>query len=114
MPGLSDGDYFQNPMPSSGATIDSRWRGTTKRPPVRDPLAVAVGRAIARRRVQRRLSQADLAEAVGRDLTAIARWETGRRLPTTLSLLNVARALGCPVDALLPSREDPGLTGDLT
>lgn len=108
MPRLSEADDLQAPAPSTRATIESRWRERTKRQPVRDPLAVAVGRAIMRRRVHRRLSQAALAEAVGCDITAIARWETGRRVPTTLSLLKVARALGCPVDALLPSGDDPG------
>jgi ribosome-binding protein aMBF1 (putative translation factor) len=68
----------------------------------RDPVAVAVGAALARRRQQRGLSQMELADLVDCNHSAIARWEAGRRTPTIAHLLALARALGCRPEALLP------------
>jgi transcriptional regulator with XRE-family HTH domain len=68
----------------------------------RDPVAVAVGAALARRRQARGLSQMGLADLVGCDHSTIARWEAGRRTPTIPHLLTLARALGCRPGALLP------------
>ena len=64
-------------------------------------LAVCVGRNIVWWREQRRLSQAGLAKAVGRERTTVGRWESGDRLPSLPALLALGEALGCGPGALL-------------
>ena len=86
----------------TAAAIERRLRDGPGWQEPRDPVAVAVGAAIARRRRARGWSQMDLAERVDCDHSAIARWEAGRRTPTIAHLLALARALGCPAGALLP------------
>jgi len=73
-----------------------------RRPGRPDRLALAIGAAIAARRQERRMNQADLAQALGCDRSAVSRWEMGLRLPTIPHLLALGRALGCGGRALLP------------
>jgi len=55
--------------------------------------AAAVGPQIRRARVQNGLTQAGLAEAVGKTQTAISYWEAGRRLPNLDDILALADVL---------------------
>lgn len=64
-------------------------------------LAHGVGRAIARARRARRLSQDDLAERVELSRNSIANFELGRGLPRLSSLIAIAAALETPPLALL-------------
>ena len=56
---------------------------------------------IARLRIDRGLTQAQLAQLAGCHQQAINMWETGRRKPGMQSLLNLARALDCSIDDLI-------------
>lgn len=56
---------------------------------------------IARLRIARGLTQAQLADLAGCHQQAINMWETGRRKPGLQSLLNLARALDCSIDDLI-------------
>ena len=56
---------------------------------------------IARLRVERGLTQADLARAVGCYPKDVSRWETGERSPSAKSLVKLAAALGAPMEQLL-------------
>ncbi len=64
-------------------------------------LALKMGRAIAVRRQQRQLTQAELAEAIGVEQETISRFERGATLPPLGRLSDVADALSCPLDELL-------------
>lgn len=55
---------------------------------------------LARLRMDRGLTQGQLAEKVGCYPKDISRWETGERTPSTKSLLKLASALGCSLDEL--------------
>lgn len=56
---------------------------------------------IARKRMERRLTQAQLAEMVGCYAKDISRWETGERTPGVKTLLKLAVALECALDELV-------------
>lgn len=56
---------------------------------------------IARLRIERGLTQTQLARLVGCPQQTITRWETGQRNPGMKSLVKLARALGCTLDELV-------------
>ena len=56
---------------------------------------------IARLRIERGLTQAQLADLVGCYQQAINKWETGKRKPGMQSLIKLSRALDCSVDDLI-------------
>lgn len=64
-------------------------------------LALKMGRAIAVRRQQRQLTQAELAEAIGVEQETISRFERGATLPPLGRLSDIADALSYPLDELL-------------
>lgn len=57
--------------------------------------------AIARLRIARGLTQAQLAELIGCPHQSINKWETGKNKPGMQSLIKLSRALGCGVDDLI-------------
>ena len=63
-------------------------------------LALKMGRAIAVRRQQRQLTQAELAEAIRVEQETISRFERGATLPPLGRLSDIADALSCPLDEL--------------
>lgn len=92
-------------MPDTDAArVAGGWTVAPAEAPDRtpDPLARAIGRAIADHRRARGMTQRDLARAVGCGPSAIARWEAGTRTPQLARLVAVARALDCSIDRLLP------------
>ena len=56
---------------------------------------------LARIRMERGLTQGQLAEKVGVYIKDISRWETGARNPGSASLRKLASALECSIDDLL-------------
>ncbi|MBR7150389.1 MAG: helix-turn-helix transcriptional regulator, partial [Oscillospiraceae bacterium] len=56
---------------------------------------------IARKRRERGMTQAQLAEKVGCYTKDVSRWETGERKPASKSLYALAQALGCTIDELM-------------
>lgn len=56
---------------------------------------------IARIRMDRGLTQGQLAEMIGTSQNMISRWEIGSRTPSGRSLIKIAAALNCTVDELL-------------
>lgn len=52
-------------------------------------------------RLQKELTQQQLADRVGVDQSAVVRWEQGKANPTVENLVSMAGILGCSVDALL-------------
>ena len=56
---------------------------------------------IARLRIARGLTQAQLAELIGCPQQTINKWETGLRKPGMQSLIKLSRALGCSIDDLI-------------
>ena len=57
--------------------------------------------ALARLRMERGLTQGQLAEKAGCYPKDISRWETGACKPGTVSLIKLAAALDCTIDELL-------------
>jgi transcriptional regulator with XRE-family HTH domain len=64
-------------------------------------LALKMGHAIAVRRQQKQLTQADLAELIGVEQETISRFERGATLPPLGRLSDIADALSCPLEDLL-------------
>lgn len=64
---------------------------------------MSVGKAIARYRKEKGLTQADLAEALSVHQSQIARWETGRSQPRKEYLDSLSSTLGVSVDLLFHS-----------
>ena len=61
---------------------------------------------IARLRIQRGLTQSQLAAMIGCSTQHISRWETGGRNPGGKSLVALANALQCSIEELISKRED--------
>jgi transcriptional regulator with XRE-family HTH domain len=64
-------------------------------------LAQAVGKAIARKRMQAGYTQEDVAEKLGLGLGAISRVEQGIAVPTIIRLIELAELFGCRLEELL-------------
>lgn len=60
-------------------------------------------------RLQKELTQQQLADRVGVDQSAVVRWEQGKANPTVENLIIMSGILGCSVDVLLglPSAAAP-------
>ena len=56
---------------------------------------------LARLRIDRGLTQAQLAEMIGCYPKDVCRWETGERNPGAKSLIKLAAALNVPLESLL-------------
>ena len=56
---------------------------------------------IARLRMERGLTQCQLAEMVGVPQNNISRWENGTRNPSGQSLIRLAAALNCSIDEIV-------------
>jgi XRE family transcriptional regulator of biofilm formation len=68
---------------------------------------MSIGKRIQRLRIQRHMSQADLAERSGVGQSLISRLERGSRPnPTADVLRKLARTLGCTTDYLVGMHED--------
>lgn len=65
-----------------------------------------VGKNIKREREKKRLSRAQLAERMGKDVSTIFRWEKGDRAPSTQDLEDVSAALGITLGELLSEGEE--------
>ena len=52
-------------------------------------------------RVEKELSQMDLAKATGISAGAIGFWETGKRIPNALAIITLAKYFGVTSDYLL-------------
>ena len=64
-----------------------------------------IGERIAKLRRERDLTQADLAERLGISYQAVSSWERGATMPDISKLVELSRALGTTVDALLTGEE---------
>ncbi len=51
-------------------------------------------------RVNKKLTQEELAEAIGVTQACVAMWETGKALPNSDKLPKLAEVLGCSIDDL--------------
>ena len=66
-----------------------------------------VGENIARLRVSFRMTQQQLAAALGVSHQAVSKWETGAALPDIESLLNISRLFGVTMEQLLKQPAEP-------
>jgi transcriptional regulator with XRE-family HTH domain len=66
----------------------------------RSPEHAALGEAVRRTRLEAKMSQEQLAEAAGTDLTQVGGVERGVRNPSYTTLLRLAAALGTSVGEL--------------
>ncbi len=64
-----------------------------------------IGSRIKLIRKQRKMTQADLANAIGSSVSTIPMYETGRREPDIETLLRIAKALGISLASLLPDEK---------
>ena len=67
-----------------------------------------IGRQVCRVRLQRRLSQTQLADRIGTSFQQIHRYECGDRCISASTLVLIARALAAPISDLLSGLEDAG------
>jgi transcriptional regulator with XRE-family HTH domain len=71
----------------------------------KEQLACTIGKNIARKCKERKISQKDLAEQSGLTEAGISRYISGQRLPRLDILLKIADVLHCSLDYLLYSLE---------
>ena len=64
-------------------------------------LALAVGKAIARKRTQAGYTQEQVAEKLGLGLGAVSRVEQGIAIPTIIRLIELAELFDCRLEELL-------------
>lgn len=62
---------------------------------------------ITTRRIDRGMTQAELAEMLAVDRTTVTKWETGQSLPRAELLPKLAQLLECTVDELLGVKKTP-------
>ena len=72
-------------------------------------MCLSLGQRIMHFRKKAGLSQKDLAGAAGISLSALSRYETGKREPTAVAIMNLAKALGTTGDTLLGLEPRPDL-----
>ncbi|MGI9254052.1 MAG: helix-turn-helix domain-containing protein [Thermomicrobiales bacterium] len=89
--------WFQMAEHGAGQPRLARWED-----PEQVALAQHVGARLAEERQARGWSQADLAERLGVDRTAVGRWERGNRAVPLHRLIVAARLFALPVERLLP------------
>lgn len=70
------------------------------------PIRSLIGTLIKSARQAKRLTQADVAEALGCELETISRYERGKSIPDSEQLLNLAIFLGVSPLELLPYKAD--------
>lgn len=56
-------------------------------------------------RIKAGLTQVELAEKLGVGQSCVAGWETGAKVPRTMQLPEIAKALGCTVNDLYRKEE---------
>jgi transcriptional regulator with XRE-family HTH domain len=79
---------------------------------VSDPYLDILGQRIRARRVQLGMSQEGLAHEAGLDRSYVGRIERGQHNLTFVSLVRLARAMGCDVAALTVRLPPAGLGAD--
>ena len=72
------------------------------------------GRGLKAIRKQKKISQAELAEAIGVHTGTVSHWENGRQMPDTATMQKAADFLGVPIGSLLDGNnsESPGCVVD--
>ena len=65
-----------------------------------------IGDNISYIRKKRGFTQIDFADALGVTQSAVSHWETGRAVPDTRQIFNIAKLLGVSVDALSSSQPE--------
>lgn len=68
--------------------------------------SLVLGRKLKLKRERAGLTQVQLSEAIGMSRTSITNMEAGKQGPTIYGLVQIARAIGCPVQSLLPTTKD--------
>jgi len=66
---------------------------------------VGIGKFIAKRRKERKLTQAQLAEKLNITDRAVSKWETGKSMPDSSIMLELCEILGITVNELLSGEE---------
>ena len=56
---------------------------------------------IKKHRMQKNMTQSYLANLLGVDRSAVAKWESGKSLPRTEILIKLADLFGCTIDELV-------------
>lgn len=62
----------------------------------------AIGELVRARRLAKKVSQQELADAVGVTMMMVQHYETGRSALTVVKLAAIADKLGCRITALIP------------
>jgi transcriptional regulator with XRE-family HTH domain len=75
-------------------------------------IAVTIGERIRFFRRAKKMTQARLAEAVGRSDDAISQFERGLNVPSVETLIALSRTFSVPVDALLTSGRPGEVAGE--
>ena len=71
-----------------------------------------IGDNISYIRKKRGFTQIDFADALGVTQSAVSHWETGRAVPDTRQIFNIAKLLGVSVDALSSSQTEGKLADE--
>lgn len=68
---------------------------------------IEIGRILKQKRIERGMTQQELAEAIGTDKGNLSKIENGKRNPTAKTLLKITKILGYELKDLLPELKAP-------
>lgn len=63
---------------------------------------------LTERRIEKGMTQSELAEQLGVERSTVAKWESGAAAPRAVTLLRLARLLHCPAEELFEESEGDG------
>ena len=72
------------------------------------PVDIAVGKRVKLRRLQRAMSQSELAEQLGMAFQQVQKYETGANRISCSKLTEIADALDCPITFFFSDENEPG------
>ncbi len=56
---------------------------------------------IRAKRIEKNMTQAEIAAQIGVNQNTVSQWETGERMPRAVMIIQLAKILDCTVDELL-------------
>ena len=56
---------------------------------------------IRAKRIEKNMTQAEIAARIGVNQNTVSQWETGERMPRAVMIIQLAKVLDCTVDELL-------------
>ena len=70
-------------------------------------MTIPVGETLRRLRIEKGLSQQQLADRLHMERSSVSNWEAGRRIPDAATIMQLAKALGVDAAVLFATKDEP-------